>query len=651
MRKWAVIAIAISIALGIGFINNQVRNDSILHIKQNNIASYVLGLAVSLLVLIGSLSLGWLMLGNGFQKQDRLILSTSLGLALLSLLILIIGAIGILSMASVLVALIVFVVIGFRKSLVRSQLSIKALPLTPLEAAFVSTIGFALLVCLVNTLSPITANDALVYHLSIPKIYAAKARIARLPFNVYANMPHCGELLYTACFVLGGEVAARLFYFLTLLITCLAIYRICKSISTRFSAIVATSSFVVGPLLIDPRVICNVDVFLALVSMACIDLILDQDNQGRWKTIVIGLLCGFAISIKYTGLGLVLAILITYSIKSGMRRAVLSGVVAIAVFSPWLIKNYLFVGNPFFPMFEGWFDGLNWDRIQLEQLLKWQRSMGMQKSALGYLLLPINVFIAGRPGLNYTRFDGTVTPALLFLTVLSLFKPKKTILIPPLITFIFWAVTSQQMRFLVPTLAMLTIPAAFGVEYLRQKCSQNGFAIVISVLFIIQVASLILPDQYGNPVVSNALCDRLPVVMGLETKNHFLQRSLQPFEIFSYINGNLAKDKKIFMIWENRGYYLDREYLSDSFFEASTVMRWAEQTKTAEALAERIRANGFDYVLVNNTLGQVFARLYPAQSVRILIDMINNLKPLHSANNITLYEFAEKPPTGYNQEP
>ena len=302
-------------------------------------------------------------------------------------------------------------------------------------------------------------------------------------------------------------------------------------------------------------------------------------------------------------------------------------------------------------MFEGIFDGLNWDRTQLHQLIRWQRSMGMGRSLIDYILLPVNVFIAGRPGLNYSRFDGTITPVLLVLTVFSLFKPKKAILIPSLISFIFWALTSQQMRFLVPTLAMLAIPAANGVEYLREKCSRWGLAILALILLLIEASSLVLPDQYGKPVISNAICDRLRVVLGLETKEQFLERMVQPFSMFSYINKNIPKDQRILMVWENRAFYLDREYFADSFFEASTLMRWVEASGNPELLAKRIKESGFRYVLVNNMLGQVFARLYPPGSIKILVDFINrDLKPIHSANDITLYEFADSP-TGYSQEP
>ncbi|MGQ9811022.1 MAG: ArnT family glycosyltransferase [bacterium] len=651
MRSKAIIAIAISVAIGFGFIINQTRSQSLIHIKENNIPSYLLAFSISIFVLFSCYSFGTFLLGTRFQQSRGFLLPITIGMAGLSFTILIAGLLGVLSWQFILALLVVFFALGYRKSLqsIRLMVDVKSQSLSYLETAFVAAILFTLILCLINSLAPVTANDALVYHLNIPKVYLEKGRLERLQFNVYANMPHYGELIYTGCFAIGGESTARMFYFFVLMMTCLAIYHLCRRTS-KVSAIVATSGFIVQPLLIDARVICNVDIFLALISIACIAIIVREEDPK--DTFALGVLCGFAIGIKYTALGMVVGLLAAYAIRSGIRRTMLSGLIAFIVFSPWLVKNYLFVGNPLYPMFEGIFDGLNWDRIQLDQLIRWQRSMGMGRSLLNYILLPINVFIAGRPGLNYSRFDGTITPVLLILFLFSLFKPEKRTLIPPLVSFVFWALTSQQMRFLVPTLAMLAIPSAKGVEYLKEKSSRNGFVIIAIILLVIEVSSFVLPDQYGRPFISNAICDRLPAVVGLETRKMFLERMVQPFSIFSHINTNLSRDSKIFLIWENRAYYLDREYFADSFFEASTVMRWVEESGTPDLLAKRIRANGFRYVLVNNMLGQVFARLYPAESVKVLIDLISDhLRPIHSANNITLYELVERSPTGYSQEP
>jgi hypothetical protein len=104
------------------------------------------------------------------------------------------------------------------------------------------------------------------------------------------------------------------------------------------------------------------------------------------------------------------------------------------------------------------------------------------------------------------------------------------------------------------------------------------------------------------------------------------------------IDERLPQHEPILIVWENRGYYLDRPYTADSFFEASWLMRIAAEAGSAEQLKLRIRAMGFRYVLVNDLLGEVFTRGYDQRHTTILREFIgNHLEPLHSANRLTLY--------------
>jgi hypothetical protein len=156
---------------------------------------------------------------------------------------------------------------------------------------------------------------------------------------------------------------------------------------------------------------------------------------------------------------------------------------------------------------------------------------------------------------------------------------------------------------------------------------------------LVQVSTLAVPDQYGRPFVSSALADRLGVVTGLESGQQYLERTLQPYAMLRAIDERLPEHEPLLMVWENRGYYLNRPYVADSFFEASTIMRIVSEAGSAEQLKLRIWAMGFRYVVVNDLLGEVFARGYDPGQVAILREFIaNHLEPLHTSNRLTLYE-------------
>jgi len=356
------------------------------------------------------------------------------------------------------------------------------------------------------------------------------------------------------------------------------------------------------------------------------------------------LIAGCMLGIKYTAV-LPCATLLVIPALTGSwtwKRAITGIIVALAVFSPWLVKNETYVGNPVYPLMDETFDGEHWDQDQSDRLIAWQRSMGMGRDVVDYLLLPVRISTGGKPGMNYTRFDGTLTPVLIILIPFALFRRKRKtegLILMGAAGFVFWALTSQQMRFLIPAIGLGAVLGSVALGNLRRWLGTKGFAAVLILLVLIQISAFLVPYQYGRPVVSDVIGDRLAVVTGLESRRAFLGRSIQSYSLFEQMNKNLPPGEPVFMIWENRGYYLDRPYFADSFYEASAVMALVERSRGPEDLKHKIRSMGYRYVVVNEMLGEFFSRGYPPGSVLELNEfMEEHLKPVTSANRLTLYE-------------
>jgi 4-amino-4-deoxy-L-arabinose transferase-like glycosyltransferase len=530
---------------------------------------------------------------------------------------------------------------------------------------------------LAASMAPLTANDALVYHLNIPKIYSANQGLIPLPFNVYANMPHYGEVLYTMMFSMAGEAGAKLLYFLILVGAAGATYSLAARFVSRDLAMIAGSLFLVQPVLLDQRVVCNIDVMLTYFYVSAAILLFDaaskrtaeaagvdkgkaradggrprhngtaetsDGNRPRPARLAISaaILAGFMLGMKYTAVLPCAALLLIPALTASWtwKRVALMAAVALLVFSPWLVKNQVYAGNPVYPMLEGTFGGLNWDRVQSAQLISWQRNMGMGRSFVDYLLLPVRISIMGKPGLNYTRFDGILSPVFLILVPLALLRRRRSTTVLGLMGaagLVFWALTSQQMRFLIPTIALAAVLAGIGLAGLRERLGPKVFGVVLTLVFLAQASSLIVPDQYGRPVVS-ALYDRLPAAAGLEAPGEFLGRNIQSYSLFQQMNENIPPGQAVFLIWENRGYYLDRPYFADSFFEASTLMRMVARSEGPADLKRTVAAMGYRYVVVNELLADFFSQPYPPRDRQALADFISQyLTPVHSANRLTLY--------------
>jgi hypothetical protein len=234
---------------------------------------------------------------------------------------------------------------------------------------------------------------------------------------------------------------------------------------------------------------------------------------------------------------------------------------------------------------------------------------------------------------------------MLVLLPLALIRRKRestALIIMAAAGFVFWALSSQQLRFLIPSLALAAVLAGTGLGNLAKLIGRRMLWVTLLMLLLIEASSLAVPDQYGRPFLSQAYGDRLAVVTGLEPRRSFLERSIQSYSLFDQINRNSPAGEPVFLIWENRGYYLDRPYFADSFFEASAVMRMVADSAGPEALKARISSMGYRYVVVNELLGDFFSRPYPPRSAALLGEFTaKHLEPIESANRLTLYRIAD----------
>ena len=232
--------------------------------------------------------------------------------------------------------------------------------------------------------------DVLEYHLQVPREYFDAGRILFLPHNVYASFPQGVETLYLLLMYLaGGPLAA--------------------AIPAQLLHAALGGLTVAALLLWTPRgwprvlvaLVAGTTVWLAyLGSLAYVELgvlffaavaagLLISEKPTLRTAFAAGICAGLAGGCKYTALVLVAGALGSawlIGMRGGPKtRAVrlgLYGVGAILAFSPWLIRNAAFTGNPVYPFAYGWFGGRDWSAAQAEQ---WQRghSLPVESASLG----------------------------------------------------------------------------------------------------------------------------------------------------------------------------------------------------------------------------------------------------------------------------
>lgn len=242
-----------------------------------------------------------------------------------------------------------------------------------------------LTLALLHALTPPTAFDAINYHLVGPQRYLQAGRITAQPDNHFLGFPQGVEILYgVAMSAFERDTAAAPVHFLFGVFGLLAVGGLTRRYSNPATAWLAVT-LLVGALSIWllfgwPYVDLGMLAYGAAGLVAAVawreqirplplsslhgegeqtDTIYRVATE-RWLMLM-GVFGGMGLGVKYTALGLLLAIVV-YVVMHEPRRAVrnilILGAAATIAFLPWAIKGLALYQNPVYPFA---FGGLNWD--------------------------------------------------------------------------------------------------------------------------------------------------------------------------------------------------------------------------------------------------------------------------------------------------
>lgn len=420
-----------------------------------------------------------------------------------------------------------------------------------------------------NALSlPVSACDDLSYHLAVPKIYIQNHGFKYIPYIIHSNWPFLMEMLYTLGLLLTGQaVVPQTFHFLTSVLAVFTIYLFGRKYFSARVGLLASAIFYTAFVVRQNAWIAHIDISLTFFELLAVYAFVNwfYSEQKKWL-ILSAAGCGLAMATKLTGLFplLILAAGVFYkiiivnknSLLKVLKPLLLFCTISIAIVSPWFVKSYIHTGNPVWPFAYKIFGGANWspkyDR-QFEVVLK---SHGANRRGfLNYLLLPVNLI----------RYSGDFAykpqyffaPFFIYLILFMIFIRKTPQVIKYLAAYSFIYVSmffqiGQETRFLLPVLPVLSLILAFWVEqfYIHKKY-----------IFKICAFFMIIPLVYRFPLTSRSHFKRLPVVLGMETRENYLQRELEVYPMFAWINQNLSNDTRVLIIGDIRCFYCDRDYV------------------------------------------------------------------------------------------
>jgi hypothetical protein len=488
------------------------------------------------------------------------------------------------------------------------------------DSVLLILIAVPVALALIGALAPPTAKDALLYHFALPKAFIAQHSNAFVEGNIASYLALGAEMHNVWAMLLGGlidqraaEAGAGVVNWLFFPLLLAAVFGWARELGiSRRSSLIAVLVIAAVPSAYHVASSAYIDVELALyVTLAVYALTRWWRSQENGWLILSAIFLGASLSIKLTSLFIFAAVALVIVFRAreakeagagriiaiGLGSLVLAGLIA----SPWYLRTWKETGSPLFPfymsMWKGDAPGWDVDRSNLFQSMN-SAYGGESKSAADYLVSPWNISVAAQPE-DAKFFDGVIGVAFLIglpLLVFALWKFETPVEIKICagvagIMFLFWLFSSQQLRYLLPILPLISI----AILYATDKAE--------GLLRSAMTLSLAAASVAGILVSFAWFAQRAPlrVVLGGETRDAFLTRDLDYYPYYALLNAEAPTDAKVWLINMRRDTYnLERQAVSDYLFEDWTLRQMVWEARSTPELKAKIAAMGVQYVLTRH---------------------------------------------------
>lgn len=474
---------------------------------------------------------------------------------------------------------------------------------------------------------PPVSRDALTHHLAVPKLYLKHGGIYEIPSIIFSYYPMNLDLLYMIPLYFGNDIIPKFIHFTFALLTAWLIFGYLKRRLNTLYGLFGVLFFLSIPVIVKLSITVYVDLGLIFFSTASLIYLLKwNENHLRLRYLIISAAwCGLALGTKYNAL--ILFFLLTLFVpfihsRATKRRAhqetptpanrISSGqagkpstpfkamgygaifvLVALLVFSPWMVRNCLWTQNPIYPLYKNWFSK---DRLNSKTA---GSISGSVKGSTGVLktkkkpmgpfairrfiynetgwetaLIPIRIFFQGRDD-DPKYFDGRLNPFLFLLPFFAfyhlrknapLLRTEKGIWLAFAILYLLYAfcTTDMRIRYITPIIPSLVVLSTFGLHeicgkvgnrnsVLFRKLGGGGVLGLVSILLFINGSYVV--NQFGH-------VKPLTYMTGRVSREQYIAKYRPEYATIQFANQNLSADAKILAVFlGNRRYYSDRDML------------------------------------------------------------------------------------------
>lgn len=520
-------------------------------------------------------------------SSERLLLSATLGLGVLSLLVLGIGLSGVLR------AWVLWVALGGGGALAVLQWPGLLRRSSPqrgaprLRLALMSAFGLCAVANVLGALAPPSFIDALYYHLLGPKLHVAAGAVVEIPWIWQTYQPVAVEMLYTLGMALDGPGLACVLHALLGLFAAGGAGLLAKALAGPRAAWLAALIAYGTAMIAWESTSGFVELGVAAFGTFCLYALLQWGRaRARGWLMLAALFGGFAASCKLPGvviplLGGAVIVYLCVRARSGARAtagALLGfGAVAFLVVAPWYLRAFVWTGNPVYPFLPGLF-GANAEYADLWVNLG---HYGTGRGLLDFVLAPWRLVTAG----DLFERAQFLSPIPLLLGPVILWRARHVgerqwLVAFAAAYFVSWFASAHVARYLVPLAPLLAALCADALLALWDEGSRLWRICAVAAAgpaLLMGVASTLV---YDAPLAK--------VALGRESETAYLTRTAWHYGLYRRLTAELPAHAKLLTSLGGT-YYLDRPHVG---------MKPRGFKAGAEALARRILDGQFTHVLV-----------------------------------------------------
>jgi dolichyl-phosphate-mannose-protein mannosyltransferase len=493
-------------------------------------------------------------------------------------------------------------------------------------------LSLLLLIAFLSASTPEINSDPLRYHLGAPQVWLDGGDLsAPIEGMAFSHFPFLIEKWLMMGLALDGDALARLLHLLFALISLWLIFTFTRSAGKwgglkgrqrRWLPLLAVILAATVPSFTITSTWANID-----AGVVCFLLAATMAHAIWWRTgrarylVLAAVLTGFMLGTKYTALvpafvlGLGVLAHRTPTLEDLPYTAIerlTNGLIALAIGSPWWIRNWVQTGNPVYPLANETFQADGWDA---ECQALWeekaaQKGVGYDWHLMGAAWRGATFAWAGGEGVGEGGFEDQsigLTPWLLAplgLAGLLLLALRRGgwwwfYLVFIAVNFVLWFRTYQSNRLLLSTLLVALPGAVVGLAELTRRWRAMWVAAVIA----LSVASV----YQGLWIARYFMLETYPLqlTLGFMDPDEWRSARLNYFDGAKMIEALVPEDESALVIGESRRFHFPPNVVMSDWYDPPAVRRYLEAAGSADALTDALASDGITHVFINH------AELFP----------------------------------------